>query len=108
GAGGVSPGGATVSGSATGTLKLTKLRLGDSGVYDCAVSNPCTRTYSAPVTITVICPADVNRDLKLSTSDVYTFLKAFIDRMPPADVNNSGAVTVQDFFDFLRSYFAGC
>ena len=53
------------------------------------------------------CRADVNRDGRADSADVFAFINAFVNRNAP-DFNGDRVVDSGDFFAFLTEFFAGC
>jgi YVTN family beta-propeller protein len=98
---------ATVSGAHTPALTLSPVMVGDSGLYDCVVTNGCGATVSGASALTVNpCAADFNGG-GLAVQDIFDFLNAWFAGLPSADFNGGG-LAVQDIFDFLNAWFAGC
>ena len=96
------------SGINSPSLIINPVRSSDAGNYTCRVTNSCGIATSAPITLTVRCPADFNGVGGLTVQDIFDFLSAWFSGDPRADFNGSGSITVQDIFDFLSAWFAGC
>ena len=52
------------------------------------------------------CPADINRDGDVTSTDFFNFLTNFF--AGNADFNNDGLTNSNDFFTFLAAFAAGC
>jgi hypothetical protein len=120
GAGGASAGGGTVSGAATTlasptnvsatTLTITNAQPGDAGNYTVTFTNPCGSVTSTPalVSVTNVCPADINADSFLTFEDFDAFVSAFEAGSATADFNADGFLTFEDFDAFVAAFEAGC
>jgi hypothetical protein len=55
-----------------------------------------------------LCPADFDRDGRVTILDVVAFLNAFVARDPSADVNHDAALNILDVVYFLNAFGRGC
>ncbi len=70
---------------------------------------PNATSYGGVATTTLTrCPADVNNDTILNTSDVVHFINLWIDADSAADWNADLGIDSNDFIGFLNDWTAGC
>jgi hypothetical protein len=125
GAGGASTGGGVVSGASGSlpsassptqvTLAITSATTTDAGTYTVAFAGSCgtEQSTSATVTVSAICPADLNGDDIVDDDDFLVFVIAYniLDcsdaTMPlscPSDFDRSLVVDDVDFLIFVPAY----
>ncbi|MFN7429764.1 MAG: GC-type dockerin domain-anchored protein [bacterium] len=111
--------------AATATLTIPSVQVGDSGSYDCTITNACGSATSnaATLAVTQCCgPSDVagpgqnvGPDGELTADDIIVFLNWFFAGDSRADVagpgqstSPDGEFTADDIIVFLNAFFAGC
>ncbi len=111
--------------AATATLTIPSVQVGDSGSYDCTITNACGSATSnaATLAVTQCCgPSDVagpgqnvGPDGELTADDIIVFLNWFFAGDNRADVagpgqstSPDGEFTADDIIVFLNAFFAGC
>lgn len=111
-----------VQGVDSDTLTFESSEFGDSGEYDCIVTNACGSATSVRVHLSVGCPADLDDgagmgvpDNAVTTDDLLYFLARFAEGASAADVDNGtafgtpdGGVTIEDLLFFLTRFELGC
>ncbi len=99
-----------VSGAGTPNLVILGSRCGDSGAYDCLISDACGGFPTNPVQVRVRSRADFNGDFELTPDDLSDFISAYFSTPPGAgtDFNGDGNVDPDDLSDFITLYFSGC
>jgi hypothetical protein len=93
----------------TPTLSITNATCGDSGEYDCLVTDSCGAFPTQPARVIVDNPADFNADGLVNFFDVSAFLSAFNAQDPAADI--APPFGVWNFFDisiYLTRYNTPC
>ena len=81
--------------------------VGDTGSYDCVVSNSCGSVTTNTAMLTV-CRSDFNCDAVVDFFDYVDFGSAFANNGATADFNFDGVVDLFDYLDFVDSFGAGC
>lgn len=68
--------GGSISGAGTANLVVNPASPGDAGMYDAVVTNDCGLIVSAPaaLVVTALCPADLDGDGQVGSSDLATLL----------------------------------
>lgn len=100
---------ANLVGTAGNFLRINAARQADAGLYTCAVTDGCGRTFvSNPAAVSVSCAADFNSNGTRDVSDIFAFLRAWYARDPIADFDASGEIDRLDIVAFLTLWFAGC
>ena len=116
-----------ISGSQTPTLAIANSGAGDTGSYDCLVTNACAPAGAAcpAFVLNIFCPnkADVaglggavGCDGQLTADDIVVYLAAFFaNDFAVADIASlggaaspDGRITADDLIAFLAAFFAGC
>lgn len=109
---GVGPRGEIISGSASPTLSIVWARSIDAGAYDCVATDDCGASISAPATLEIGCPGDVNGDTLVNFSDLNTVISAFgqtgVPGTVPGDVNGDGTVNFADLNVVLSNFGLLC
>ncbi len=100
--------GGRISGATQRVLVITDVEPGDAGVYDAVVSSACASVTSDGAALTVLCPADLNRDGFVSADDFDSFAFSFDDGAPRADFDENGFVNGDDFDRFSEAFAGGC
>ncbi len=90
---GASPGGGTVSGATTPTLRIEHLGEDDAGAYRLIASNTCGDDASAPAVVSVRLPPDI------STHWVFTSLHPSVAESSAANAVNGGLQVGRAVFD---------
>ncbi|MCG3126601.1 MAG: hypothetical protein CHACPFDD_01452 [Phycisphaerae bacterium] len=107
--------GSTISGSATTTLTIINVQLGDAGNYDCLVTNGCGSADSndAALTVNAACvPCDTNCDGSINGFDVDSFVGLLSGSGTPCapcagDANGDGSVNGFDVDPFVNALSGG-
>jgi hypothetical protein len=98
-----------ISGSHTRKLLISSAAApGDTGYYECRVTNGYGQVTSEPVLVQVLCPADVNGDEQVDFFDYLDFVAAFDVEDPAADFNRDGIVDFFDYLDFASHFDGEC
>ncbi len=120
--GGLIDGGA-VSGALTATLTINPTAPGDSGLFDCVVTNPCGATTTDAATLTIRpCTADLDDGSGTGTpdggtdiNDLLYFLLKYEAGDLSVDLDDGsgtgtpdGGVDINDLLMFLDHYEGGC
>lgn len=103
--------GSTISGSHTAQLTIAGVHASDQASYTCTVaaaSIGCASAASAPIALTITCPADLDGVPGIDLGDYFFFLNCFDVSDPCADVDNNPGVDLGDFFLFLSAFDQGC
>ena len=96
------------SGANTFVLTVGDAQVADSGTYEVQASGPCGDVVSQPITVEVICRADIGGDGQVNTIDVVQFLNLWVAGDPSVDWNGDGLINSQDVIGFLNDWVAGC
>jgi hypothetical protein len=101
-------GGGRYTGVNTRTLGIDNSTCGDSGEYDCLVSDACGSFPSDGALLTVNTPADFNGDGFLTFEDFDDYVAAFEAGDAGADFNQDGFLTFEDFDSYVLTFESGC
>jgi hypothetical protein len=93
----------------TPTLAIANVTCGDSGEYDCFVTDSCGGFPTQPARVIVDNPADFNADGLVNFFDVSAFLSAYNTQDPSADTAPPfGAWNFFDISVYLGRYNTPC
>lgn len=101
----------------TPTLSIASATCGDSGEYDCLVTDSCGSFPTQPARVIVDDPADYNDDGVADILDILDFIADFdICAGLPApcgvngnpDFNSDGVIDILDLLDFISAFDSGC
>jgi len=107
--------GSIISGTSTATLTIANAQPGDSGDYDCIVTNSCGEVVSEVAVVVVApppsCGGDANGDDVVNGADLSVLLFLFGQSVTPgtaADFNGDGVVDGADLSVLLFRFGASC
>ncbi len=110
------------NGTLSDTLTVSGCGYVDVGSYDCVVTDACGSIPSAPATLVIYCPADLDDgsgtgspDSGVDINDLLYFLAAYEAGDLAADLDDGtfsgspdGGVDINDLLYFLAHYESGC
>lgn len=99
---------AHIGGSLAPLLTIRNVVAGDTAMYSCRISDPCSTYTSTAAQLTVLCAADLSGDGLIDFSDYLEFLNLFEASHVDADFNSDGLVDFADYLEFLNAYESGC
>lgn len=102
--------GSLITGAHTTTLTINGLHSTDAGTYTAVASASvgCAQSTTAPIILTVTCPADIDGNPGLDLGDFFAFFNCFDQSQLCADLDASGDVDLIDFFMFLTEFDQSC
>ena len=102
-------GGGRYTGVETPALAIADTTCGDSGEYDCLVTDSCGGFPARAATVIVVSPVDFNEDGVLDLADIIAFVSAFTTQDPAADLAEPfGVLDLADVISFVTAFLAGC